>query len=284
MGMPVELSTVAEALDYVTSGCEAFIDRKRGEVAWFTDEEMALAEAEQDPDMPDWMAEVAADVRRVTASDDFIPLPDKFEIHEYGIMDRYCMSVADSRLSERLSDAIRGRGAFGRFRDMVAREGLRDDWSEFRHRALMCIGEDFLRDKGIPFVGVEAVGDSGDGDRAAGSPGMFHMLSCFDIAPGVDIGDFQAEYMEFVEDMRRLGLVEGTGPLGRRQSDTPMDTDDERTHQYFILMNFRDRAQVDAAYAHMTGHEGPGVEVHKSVYSKIRNPAFICWADVEGQG
>jgi hypothetical protein len=109
---------------------------------------------------------------------------------------------------------------------------------------------------------------------------MFHMLSCFDLASGVDVGAFQAEYMEFVEDMRCLGLVEGTGPLGRRQSDTPMDTDDERGHQYFILMTFRDRAQVDAAYAHMEGRQGPGIEIHKSVYSKIRNPVFICWEDI----
>ena len=80
--------------------------------------------------------------------------------------------------------------------------------------------------------------------------------------------------------MKSVGLLAESGPVGRRQSDTPMDTDDERHHQYFAIMSFRDRAQVDAAYAFIMTHVEPAESSHKSVYGRVDNPVFICWQDL----
>ncbi len=41
------------------------------------------------------------------------------------------------------------------------------------------------------------------------------------------LGAFRAAYSDFVAHMQSIGLVDGTDPIGRRQSDTPMDTDSE---------------------------------------------------------
>lgn len=109
---------------------------------------------------------------------------------------------------------------------------------------------------------------------------MFHMLSCFDLKPGEEIDVFRLAYYEYVGEMKRIGLVEGTGPIGKRQSDTPMDTDDERDHEYFVTMSFRDREQVDAAYEHIMQHTGPGDAAHDGVYTRVSNPVFICWQDL----
>jgi hypothetical protein len=80
--------------------------------------------------------------------------------------------------------------------------------------------------------------------------------------------------------MKSLDLVADSGPVGRRQSDTPMDTDDERNHEYFAIMSFRDRAQVDAAYAYIMKHVELGESSHSSVYERVENPVFICWQDL----
>lgn len=111
---------------------------------------------------------------------------------------------------------------------------------------------------------------------------MFHMLSCFNLLPEEDIETFTQNYRNFVEEMQRIGLVETTGPIGRRQNDTPMDTDDERNHEYFVVMSFRDRAQVDAAYAHIEQHFGPSDAAHDRVYTRVVDPVFICWQDLPG--
>ncbi len=110
---------------------------------------------------------------------------------------------------------------------------------------------------------------------------MFHMLTCFDLKPGIEIGAFRAAYLGFVEYMRSIDLVECTGPIGQRQRDTRMDTDGERDHEYFVIMSFRDRAQVDAAYAKLAAHAEPADSGHEAIHSKIQNQIFICWQDME---
>ena len=109
---------------------------------------------------------------------------------------------------------------------------------------------------------------------------MFHMLTCFKLKPGVDIEAFQVAYLDFVKYMQSVNLVECTGLIGQRQSDTKMDTDRQRDHQYFVIMSFRDRAQVDAAYSNLKPHKEPAESAHKAVYSKVQDPIFICWQDV----
>jgi hypothetical protein len=46
---------------------------------------------------------------------------------------------------------------------------------------------------------------------------MFHMLTCFNLKSEVEIGEFRAAYMDFVEHMRGIDLVEGTGPATRHR-------------------------------------------------------------------
>ena len=109
---------------------------------------------------------------------------------------------------------------------------------------------------------------------------MFHMLSCFNLKPGGDIAEFQQAYSAFFDEMKSIDLVESTGPLGRRENNTPMDTDDERDHEYFVVMSFRDRPQVDAAYAYIKQHVEPGDKAHHTMYSNVRDPIFVCWQDL----
>jgi hypothetical protein len=110
---------------------------------------------------------------------------------------------------------------------------------------------------------------------------MFHMLTCFHLKPGVELDTFRAAYADFVKYMKKMDLVAGSGPIGERQNDTKMDTDRQRDHKYYVILSFRDRAQVDAAYTHLVPHAEPAESAHKAVYSRALNPVFICWQDIE---
>lgn len=114
----------------------------------------------------------------------------------------------------------------------------------------------------------------------ADSMPRFHMLSCFKLHPEDDIDSFRDAYEAFVASMQAIDLVVSSGPIGRRQSDTPMDTDDARDHEYYAVMTFRDRTQVDAAYAHIMAHTGPADAAHDAVYQRVLDPVFICWQDL----
>ena len=77
------------------------------------------------------------------------------------------------------------------------------------------------------------------------------MLTCFDLKPGHSIQEFQHSLAKYTKHMNELDLVEGSSSIGLRQSDSILDTDDERKQEHFVTMHFRDREQSDKAIEHI---------------------------------
>jgi Uncharacterised protein family (UPF0158) len=152
MAVIVSLSAVIEQMDLVTDEATAYINRKTGELITLTDEEVALAE---DPDAaahaPQWQKDILPKVREILASEDFLPLPGKFEIHEWSIMERFARSLTDAAVGDELDAALHGRGAFRRFKDAVRRLEIADEWYRFRDAALEEIAVEFLDAHGIAY-------------------------------------------------------------------------------------------------------------------------------------
>ncbi len=109
---------------------------------------------------------------------------------------------------------------------------------------------------------------------------MFHMLSCFNLKPEITVEEFRQSLAELSNHMNDSGLLHSTGPIGRRQRHPVMDTDDERDQEFFFIMSFEDRAQCDRAVEYLYQHEEPGESIHRSVFTKISDPVFICWEDI----
>lgn len=151
MSLPVKLQDVLIALEPMGDEWYAYIHRHTGELITFSEEEMRLAE-EDDPQAPEWQLAQLPDVRKVLASNDYVELPDAFAFDEYHVMERFCWQQDDAERREELLSAIRGRGAFRRFKDVVYVKGMADDWFAYRERALKELAMDFLEDEGIPFV------------------------------------------------------------------------------------------------------------------------------------
>ena len=152
MAVIVSLGDVIEQMDLTTDEATAYINRKTGELITLTHEEAALTE---DPDeaaeAPQWQKDFLPKAREVLASEDYIPLPSKFEIHEWSIMERFAQSHTDGAVSDELDAALHGRGAFRRFKDSVHRLGIADDWYRFRDAALEEIAIEFLEAHGIAY-------------------------------------------------------------------------------------------------------------------------------------
>ena len=109
---------------------------------------------------------------------------------------------------------------------------------------------------------------------------MIHMLSRFDLKPEIAIDQFQKNYAEFCETMQTKGLIVETGKIGVRETDTPMDTDEEQAPMYYSVMTFRDRQQLDDAYAYIASLDHSAKPEHVLVSDAVMNPVFTCWRDV----
>ncbi len=131
----------------------SYLNRKTVEIVTVTDEGRHLAEDEDldEQDLPEWQRENLPKVREALESSDFVALPDKFDIHEWAIMERFSSSQACAAWRDELLDAIHGRGAFRSFRSAIRRLGIEDDWFRFRQSEFEAIAKDWLKAHDVSF-------------------------------------------------------------------------------------------------------------------------------------
>jgi hypothetical protein len=153
MAISVKLGSVVDQIDMAGDEMTAYINRKTGDLITLTDEDVSYAEDDDDSRfIPDWQQETAEQAKQVLADDEYIVLPDNFEIHEYKIMERFCYTIEDERVQNILLRAINGKGAFRHFKDKVYEEGIDKNWYRFRDNALKRIVVGFLENQGIAFT------------------------------------------------------------------------------------------------------------------------------------
>ena len=112
---------------------------------------------------------------------------------------------------------------------------------------------------------------------------MIHMLSNFDLKSNVDVAEFEHSYLSFIHAIRKLDLIASSGPIGQRVKDTPMDTAQANEPEFYTIMSFRDRVQLDAAYEYFLNSDKAREEhnFHGEIHKMIANPVFTCWQDRE---
>ena len=153
MPLPVSLKAVTDELELLSDDSFAYLHRTTGELVTLTREELAAVEAGDEPDdFPEWQRELIRKAAEVLSSAEFLHLPTKFDIHEYSIMEKFCLSVEDEELSDELLYQIRGSGAFRRFRDALRRYDLTDAWYAYRNAALEEIATAWLEEHDISYT------------------------------------------------------------------------------------------------------------------------------------
>jgi len=90
--------------------------------------------------------------RDIIETDHYLPLPTKFDIHEYSIMERFCLSVDDDDMWDDLCNAIHGRGAFRHFKDRMQAYGITEVWYRYRDAALREMAMAWCEAHEIPYT------------------------------------------------------------------------------------------------------------------------------------
>ena len=154
MIIQVKLSDIIEGMDSQSDERSCYLSKKTGEIIAILDEELRAAE-EDDPieTFPEWQRpsiKIAQEILESTGH--YAALPSQFEIHEYSIMERFCLSPDDEQISDALYSSIKGRGAFRRFRDAIHRLNIAGDWYAYREEAFKQIARDWCKENGIEFI------------------------------------------------------------------------------------------------------------------------------------
>ena len=119
--MKVKLQEVLEALEGAGMEIEYYYDTKTQEILMVFD---GMVNGEYSPELMEELSEGFVE--------DFIPLPRQYEINEYRMMKRFIYELPVGRNQDVLEQAIRGKGAFRRFKDRLFDLGMEQEWYKYR--------------------------------------------------------------------------------------------------------------------------------------------------------
>ena len=149
MSVSVRLNDIVEALEMQFDEFSSFLDCDTGKVETISDALLRQAEESSDEEQPDllaWQEQEWETAKRIVSTDRYKPLPTKFDVHEWAIMEDFSRSVRSDRIREDLLHAIHGAGAFRNFKNSLRRHGIEAAWFTFRAEALRQIALDWCEE------------------------------------------------------------------------------------------------------------------------------------------
>jgi hypothetical protein len=173
----IALDDLAEGFEMMSADVAGFLDLEGGEVVHISQEALrdlerlyetlpaALANAPAEQQREALLAAIdeapflGADLDTVLLADDidrhidtrYVALPEPDTRASYGDMEAFIATVADPVLQSELDRAIRGRGAFRRFRDELD-QAETERWYAFRRARHVERAREWLADEGIELV------------------------------------------------------------------------------------------------------------------------------------
>ena len=153
MAIRVKLDDIIDGLECQSDESSSFLNTKTGEVVLMTDYAMRAAEDDEPlEELEDWERDLVAIAREILAeTGQYIPLPTKYDIDEYSIMERFCLSLDNQEISDVLYELISGSGAFRRFKDAIYKYGVEDEWHKYRDNSIKEIAIEWCREHKIEF-------------------------------------------------------------------------------------------------------------------------------------
>jgi hypothetical protein len=153
MSLPVRLSAIMEVIDLPREELTSCLNRKTGQIITFAEEEISAAEeGDTLDDYPEWQRDNIRMARDfLDNEEDYLALPTRYDLDEYRLIEKFSLSLKDRKASEILNGAIKGKGAFRRFKDALHRLNLIDQWHAYREDAVRQGAIDWCELNEIPF-------------------------------------------------------------------------------------------------------------------------------------
>jgi len=168
--LKTDLDDLAYALENVSWETHHYLDLETGQVIMVdantfrqlediyeevynpeSEETLDLAEILERRDLPEWQKQALMEAYHMEInSSRYLAIPQADSYEGYNDMEAFIFTVEDRQLQDRLWQAIRGRGAFRRFKDTLARYPReRDRWYEFKDKLMQERVLDWLASEGI---------------------------------------------------------------------------------------------------------------------------------------
>ncbi len=150
---PVSLNDIVHEMQIVSDTMTVYFQRSTGKFIVVTDEYVYAAENDTPlDDRPEWEQEIIRETAEFLAGEDdgdSVPLPNRYDIHEYAIMEGFCSTVENRKIANDLFRSIAGKGAYRRFKDALHRHGIEKIWYAYKDETYKEIAREWCEDHGI---------------------------------------------------------------------------------------------------------------------------------------
>lgn len=147
---PVSLNDIVQEMQIISDTMTVYFQRSTGKFITVTDEYMSAAESDAPlDDRPEWEQEIIRETAEFFAREDDgdnVPLPTRYDIHEYAIMERFCSRVENRRIANDLFRSIAGKGASRRFKDALHRHDIEKNWYAYKDEAYKAIAREWCEE------------------------------------------------------------------------------------------------------------------------------------------
>lgn len=130
--MKVKLQEVLEALEGAGVDVEYYYDTKNQKFLMIFD---GMINGETNTELLEEIED--------TFIEEYIPLPSQYDINEYHMMENFIYELPVGRAQEVLEAAIRGRGAFRRFKDRLYDFDLQEKWYKYKDACYEKVARDW---------------------------------------------------------------------------------------------------------------------------------------------
>ena len=154
MSVQVKLKDIIEEMEIQFEESRSLLNITTGEVVLVSSDDLRAAEDEKPFDhLPEWEQENRINAMDVVENfENYIELPTKYEVNEYEIIEDFCLTVSNQRKQESLLRAIKGKGAFRRFKDKIIDLEMEDEWYSYREKHFKQIAIEWCQDNEINFI------------------------------------------------------------------------------------------------------------------------------------
>ena len=140
--MTIPLKQVIQAIEEASEVFTSFWDTKTGKTVYLanplmtdlTEDDKALAAAIDD------------------TPERFLRFPTKYDIYQYRIMENFIDQLPPGKAQEELVHAIRGKGAFRRFKQSVRYHGLEQRWYDYLAEAYRELAIRWCEEEGLEYT------------------------------------------------------------------------------------------------------------------------------------
>ena len=135
----VYLEDIAEAFDDCMDGWAQFLNTQTAEIVNLSED--PYMSCEEDKELWEEIEEL----------DDYVRLPDQYELHEKWIMEHFAYEIGNERVYEMLSNALRKRHPYRVFKDTINELGISQLYYDYRSQAYLDKAEEWCRENSVAY-------------------------------------------------------------------------------------------------------------------------------------